>query len=136
MTIAAVANTIRSRFSTLVEDTQSIPVQYDNAPDVIPGDALWARCSIVQGDSFRVSIGTVTADRYRSVGVMVASIFSPMDQGDSASLGLAQVVRDAFISVTDGGVTFKTPSIASIGKSGTKWWQVNVTCPFYFDDLE
>lgn len=134
MTHEAVANAIRSRYGTLVEDAESVPTEYDNKPFGGSKDSIWTRCSILFGQGSQESLGDPSSNRYRYVGVLMVSIFVPIEKGDKEALALAQVVRDSFLSVTFGGVTFRTPSIIPVGKTGT-WHQVNVNSPFYFDEL-
>lgn len=126
-------NTIRSRFKTQVATPQSVSAQYDNAPFAKPENATWVRWSVLTGESRQRSFGAST-NRYRTAGVAVAQIFSPILKGDKSILALADVVKAAFLSVTDSGVVFQTPSIAHLGVVGDEW-QTNVTCPFYADDV-
>ena len=66
MTFAALHNAIRSRFGTEVEDAQSVPVAYDNAPFADPDEtATWVRASILDGESLQVSLPSPSAARFR-----------------------------------------------------------------------
>lgn len=135
MTIETIANSIRSRFGTTVEDVESVTVHYDNEPFESPGDSAWIRCHIVFGEAVRRSLGS-SSSRYRSVGVMMANIYTPIGKGDKAGLAIAETVRDAFRSVTADGISYRVPSVIPVGRSDNgKWWQINVNCPFYFDEL-
>lgn len=129
----ALHNVVRSRFKTQIADVQSVTVQYDNAPFTEPEDATWVRWTIVPAQTSLVAIGG-TSRRYRTVGLAVASIFVPVESGDALALRLADAVATAFRCVTDTGVVFSSPSVINRGRD-ENWWQVNVECPFYADDL-
>ena len=124
-------NVIRSRFKALVEDVETLATQYDNEGEDHPEDALWCRFTIRTGESDRADLG-VTPPRDRTVGVAIAQLFDPLEKGDKTILAMADKIKTAFKAVTDTGVTFRVPSITIVGRDG-KWWQVNVTCPFYAD---
>lgn len=132
MTYAAIHNAIRSRFKTQVADAQSVSTQYDNAPFAEPA-TIWVRWTVLDGESDQVSLPSPTA-RIRRTGVAIASIFAPLEQGDSAALALADTIAAAFRRVTADGVTYFTPSATPIGRDGASW-QLNVVCPWYSDLL-
>lgn len=134
MNFETMANTIRSRFSAQIATPESVPTQYDNHNMEPPDDQLWVRLTIVPGDSSQVSIGGDSNNRYRNVGVMIAQIFLPIGHGDQEAYQLADKIKTAFNSKSDSGVVFKTTSIARVGKTNS-WWQLNVKCPFYADDI-
>lgn len=134
MNFEDLANTIRTRYKTQVADTQSLPTQYDNQDFTPPDQAIWARLTILPGESFKVSSGGQGGSRFRTPGVMIVQIFQPFGQGDKEGLELADVVKTAFRSMNVDSVTYRTPLISTIGRTGP-WWQINVNCPFYNDDI-
>ena len=127
-------NTIRSRFKTQIADILSLPTQYDNQSYTKPANVLWCRLTILTGESFQASFGGAGGKRFRTPGTMVAQLFNPVGLGDKAALAAADSIVAAFRAVTDTGVVFRTPSVQRIGRTESEW-QINVTCPFYVDDI-
>jgi hypothetical protein len=129
------ANTIRSRFGTEIEDVESIFVLYDNAPvenipDPDPG-TLWVRLAFLPGRTLHVENGGPTS-RYRTIGIARATIFHTLEEGDADALNLADKIVTAFRSITVSMISFQSPMVNHIGRSGP-WWQTNVDCPFRAD---
>ena len=124
-------NTIRTHFGTQIEDAQSVYVLYDNVEDGHPADTKWVRMSILDGEAFQSEIGA--SPKFRHPGIMEVQVFVPVHEGDKTALTLADQIVTAFRRTTiSGSVVFRTPSVLTVGSTGGKWWQVNVTCPFYF----
>lgn len=123
---------IRSRFKAEVADAQSVPTQYDGDRQFTPPeDARWARWTVLPGESQMVELA---GKNYRTRGVAIAQVFVPLDRGVQPALALADQIKTAFRSVEQGGVHFRTPSIANAGRD-EQWLRVNVTCPWYADDV-
>jgi hypothetical protein len=134
MTKTEITNAIRSRFETQIADVLSLVTQYDNQSADKPDKVQWCRLTIITGETMQASIGNPSGQRFRTPGIMIAQIFCPIGAGDSGLWDLADSIESAFRCVTDTGVTFKTPYSTKIGKTGNEW-QINVTCPFYADDI-
>lgn len=133
-TFQALTDVVRSRWKAQIEDAQSIPTGYDNAPFNEPTDgSTWARFSVIPGESQQKSMGG-TNRRFRTVGIGMAQIFTGTETGTKTSNVLINAIVTAFRGVTDTSVVFRTPSVVRVGRTG-KWWQVNVICPFYADDF-
>ena len=130
MGFEATSNTIRSRFKTLIEDAESIPTQYPNAPEITRPDGLWVMLSIQEGDSVLFEIGG-TAKTYRNFGVFAAQIFSPLGVGVGDALALADTIATSFRMVTVSSVEFRVPRVIRLGQTqSAKWYQINLLCPF------
>jgi len=127
-------NVIRSRFRTQVANALSLTTQYDNHVIDNPGNDNWCRLTILPGETKQVSIGAPSSNRERTVGVMIAQLFSPVQAGDGTILEIAESIRTAFKRVTDTGVVFQTPSLKRVGQQIDSW-QINVECPFYADEI-
>jgi len=137
VTFEAVANTIRSRFEAQVAVAESLTTQYDNQrlPDNVDVNSAWCRFAIKLGDGLLTEIGGSKTHRYP--GVAIAQLFVPIHHGDREGLRLADVIKTAFRAVTVSGVTFRTPSVNNLGlETEKKWWQINVSCPFYFNEIQ
>lgn len=126
-------NAIRKRFQDEIQDGIPIVVLYDNDPTEKPENAEWIRLTILPGESLQVSIGD--NKRFRHPGVAMAQVFTLIEKGDQRALELADLIQVAFRSRTEDGVTYRTPSVIVVGRSGG-WHQVNVNIPFFQDDFE
>lgn len=125
-----IGNSARTRFRDQVETPQGIAVVYDNGPDTHPDDILWAMWTVLPTTTNQVTVGLNAT--YRTIGIAVAQIFQPIEQGDQQALQLADIVADAFRAQQQDSLRFLVPSVSVIGRRG-KWWQVNVSCPFQCD---
>jgi hypothetical protein len=126
---------IRTKIGTDVVTGLSIPLQYDNDKDFAqPESTKWGRVRITFDDAARADTGSPGANRHRVQGMVMFQLFQPMSIGTKAGWTDSDGVKNAFISANTGGATFRTPTIVNVGRSG-KWWQWNVNCPFYADDI-
>ncbi len=138
MSIADVSAAIRLLYEA---DHAARTTEHDNAPINPPDDAEWIRFSIKPGDATQVSIGGSASSgqpvRERTMGIAIAQIFTPLGGGDAPAMATAEAIKATFrrttatVPVT---VQFRTPEITFVGRSA-KWWQVNVTCPFFSDEV-
>lgn len=108
-------------------------VQYDNTHIDPQPDYMWIRTTLLIGESLQIELGPTGSDR--TVGLLIAQIFAPRKEGLGRALRIADTVRDAFNPKTEtDGVTYLTPSIVNAGRSG-EFHQMNVRCPFQFDEV-
>ena len=139
MTYAAIHDAIRTRFKSEVADVASLPVEYPNAPFDTPDDSTrWMRMSIRSGESFQAGIGAGSVALFRRVGELIVQVFGPVQPDTGSPTGdlmdLADTIAAAFRRVSASNVTYMTPSVTEVGRTGA-WWQVNVNCPWYSDVL-
>jgi hypothetical protein len=85
-----------------------------------------------------VSLGAPkTLDRH--VGVVFAQIFVPAGQGEERARWLADKASEIFrkldVTAGTGKLTFRVPSIQAADQGGDDWWQINVVCPYQYDEL-
>jgi|GEM_PF-4124629 hypothetical protein len=131
-----VADAIRSTFETEIEIAETVYVQYDNEPDkftdslLAQGGGVWIEHSILWGESIKVE----NPGTWRHVGVMQCKIYSEVDKGTAAGLAMYEKIKDAFRKTTVDGVTFTTPSLTQVGRSG-KWWVLIADTPFHANDV-
>jgi hypothetical protein len=128
----AIANAVRTRFGTEVEDALSIPVQYDNAPFSKPADSTWIRLSVLPELAFQAEAGS--GKRFHIPLRAVAQIFVPIETGDQVALELADSITSSFRATTASNVTYRTPSVTNVGRVD-RWHQVNVSIPAYAQDF-
>jgi len=117
----------------------ALAVQYDNDGSFVkPDNQKWVRVTILPGVSQLSEFGATKTTRHP--GVMIAQIFVPGEGGDKTALELADKIVAAFRAVRDTSgsvdVVFRTPYITVVGMNAdTSEWQVNVNCPYYFDEV-
>ena len=128
-------NEVRLRFENLVAGVVNpkLITFYDNM-EVDPEypDDRWARVRVATGASRQVSLGG--NKRVRTPGVLLVQLFWQLGVGTKDINELADLVRNSFVGITVGTVVYEMPYGQIIGRSKT-WWQVNVNCPFYSDDI-
>ncbi len=137
-----IASLINTRFKTLIEDVEILPTQYDNV-NFNPPDALWARVNVLEGESIQVDIvGGVDKHRERTPGVLIVQLFQPMNKGEGDIRTMADKIKAAFRAVRvigTAGVSdllFRTPTVKRMGTDVKKeQWQLNVSCPFQYDEI-
>ena len=131
MSFTALDNAIRTRCSTEVTTGLALPTQWPNSDFNRPVDALWCRVAILNGDTFQKELGP--SGGQRTPGVLAVQVFAPIGRGDGDQLEKADAIAALFKRATHSGVVYRTPRIAKVGRSGQNW-QVNVICPFYYDE--
>ena len=122
------ANAVRGRWGTEVTTALSIPTQHDNF-DIGPQTATWARLTLQPANSEQLELGAPGTRTFRTIGRFVASLFIPLNAGDATALSLADSISASFRAQTVAGVTYLTPTVSAVGRSGD-WWQVNIDIPF------
>ena len=138
MSIEAVHSVVRTRLADNFGD--EYPIVFDNAPQppskVGNQPQPWMRAAVRTLGSTQTAIGGTgtTANRYRTTGSLLVSLFDASEKGDGVLLALADKIVGTFRSVTVQGVVFRTPSVATVGRFGGSW-HVNISCPFYADEV-
>lgn len=123
---------IESLFATQWGNTT--PVCYSNVAFNTAGVSEWARLTIVAGTSQEQTVGTPNQPFYRHQGLVVVSIFTQLDIGESRGRVLAQQVTDIFKSRHLNNIRFRSPYLTNIGPSGS-YHQFNVNAPFVRDEF-
>lgn len=131
-----ITDAIRSRFHTVIalNEAPELVTIYDNERKDTPTSPtkMWARCNIRLGESKQTSLGTSKVFRHR--GALIVQTFNELERGTKEQNELVDRIRNAFLSVTVDGVVWLTPSHNTVGRTDN-WWQVNVVCPFFADDI-
>ena len=133
MSFEEASNVARSRFSAVAETTLGLKVVYDGEHDSMPStESTFVRCSVLHGLSSIAELGA--AKNYRTVGVVMAAIYVPIETGEKFGISRADLIADYFRAVSDRGVTFRTPLVRSARREGA-WWRIGVVCPFQWDEV-
>ncbi|MBB76529.1 MAG: hypothetical protein CMJ75_18650 [Planctomycetaceae bacterium] len=130
---ADISQAIRTKAKSVL-DGAGVPTIYDNRADKINKDSRWARVTILPGAGTQASIGTPETNRHRLPGTLVIQLFEVFEKGTADLEALIDTVVDEFTEANDATVTFRTPGVLRVGRSG-KFWQVNVTVPWFADRL-
>jgi len=136
MTSIDYTSQLRSFFKSQIVDPNKYVVEWPNTlldENDLDKNNVWMRFNILLSDRKQVSTGQTS--RIRQLGLCVIQIFGKQDTGE---LDVYKVV-DVIIPIMQtkmlvGGVVLETPKIEIIGKREGRW-QVNVTCPWHFDEL-
>ena len=130
MSFADALTAIESRFYTLWS-TSNADVTYGNVAFEPKDNRPWIRLTVQHGDTNRAA---VWPEYYRSTGVIFAQIFIPPNKGSKLALTLADQVSAIWRGQQFSGISCLSPSVNDVGvREG--WYQVNVTCPYYRDEL-
>ncbi len=112
------------------------PIAYENEVFTPPNDAAYVSLVIRPDDAFQHEIGS-TRVTFRHPGLIFVMIFSPPDQGNAASLLLADnaaaIFRRQSSSFTDGRILYRAPTITTIGITDDGYFHVNVVIPYIRD---
>lgn len=120
---------MKRRWLALMKDVK-LDTVFDN--EVASTSPTWARFSIRNADSQQADIST--APRTRTVGVIIIQLFTRVGELDGEVMQLADKAKNVFRLRTVDGITYREPTITTVG-AREGWWQVNVTCPFEYEEI-
>ena len=101
----------------------------------------YVRISVQHNLAYQPSMGDPAARRTRREGVVIVQCFTPLGDGTSQSNDLAQEVSDVLASkrVQVGAtkpISLKEATINTVGRDPIhELWQVNVSVPFWYDQI-
>jgi len=128
----------QARVSEVIETHMSAgwahtPVAYQNVQfdDEVPE---FVKLHILWTGSRQASMGG-ERNKHRFFGMAIVQIYVPVNSGTRHADQLAANAVELFITKQFQGITFLTPDPVTIGDDGHGKYQVNVNCPFYYDDL-
>ena len=129
---------INVRMEKLVERSTEIDllgrVEYDNIDFDRPTKPPRIRWTILPGEATRRELGNGLTTR-RTPGVAIAQVFTVAGQGTKLSGEIVSLLLTVFDPrETVDGVNYRTPYETRVGRSEGEF-QVNVTCPFWIDEV-
>lgn len=125
---------IESFFVANFSGVSSDKIAWDNSEFTIPLDGSeWVRVSIQNTNSSYVSFGPNS--RIRRNGILFVQIFGPENSETVTINQIIDNVTDVFETNLLAGVVFQSPNVNELGVN-EGWFQVNVSVPFYFDDIK
>ena len=112
------------------------PISYENEAFTPPDNGPFVSLVVRPDSAFQHEIGS-TRVTFRHPGLIFVMIFSPPDEGNNASLVLADAAADIFrrqsSTFTDGRILYRAPSITPIGITDEGYFHVNVVIPYLRD---
>lgn len=113
-----------------------ISVVYEGVAKEIPnGSDPWVYVSVQHSDGGEANLfGSDTTRRYRNLGFLVFSIYTPFGDGLDLADNLAQVITDTFMGSTPHSVTYITASPTYVGQVGS-WYMTNTIVEFRYDTI-
>ena len=93
----------------------------------------WVKLNVLHGESEQASAGA-SSNFYRSYGLVEVQIFVEQNSGAKRALELAGFAINIWRSLSIGSTVFASPRVVQLGYVGS-WYQVNVQCDFYTDEI-
>lgn len=90
------------------------------------------RLTVQFGTSKRMQIG---GGAYRHPGLVMVQILIKEGVGVSRGVALADDVKDLFLDVVHQSINFQVPYVTKMPVAEKGWFQVQVSIPFYFDEV-
>ena len=111
---------------TILNTWGELPIAFDNVKFDPATNNRWVRLTVVDGDSFKESIG---CDRIKRTGIVTVQIFTETGIGSRIARTYADTITNLYKNITSGNVIYRTPSATRIGyENGV--FQINVNIPF------
>jgi hypothetical protein len=130
MSFAQAQLDIESRFYS---NFTACPVKYENVDyDPQPG-VSYAEIYVVESDNRRSDIGT-NNPLHRTDGIISVNVYTKKYIGSKTGRTLADTAAAVFRDAKFSGITCLSPLVRNVGESGD-WFVVNMTCPFYRDEV-
>jgi len=92
----------------------------------------FVRFTLQFGDSKRMQIG---GNGYRHMGVLLSQIFLREGIGVARGVEIADLISSMFRDKIVGGVNLWVPFVTKVPFSEKGWYQIQVSTPFYFDEV-
>lgn len=130
MSFSAAQLAIETRFNT---NFTSVDIKFDGVDyEATPG-VTFAELKIINVDSRRADIGT-TNPLHRTDGLIIVNIHTKQNIGTKTGTDLADAAAAIFRDASFSGITCRSPVVRNVGEV-EKWYVVNMTCPFYRDEV-
>ena len=136
MSYAASQLALESHFNTNWGATTPIAWQ-DVKPDFDAGNTSeWVLFSVLYGEAYQASLGLAPSNFHRFTGIVTVQVYTVLDIGSKTALEYADLVVAMFTGNIIGTINkMGTAEVNIIGDDGFNRYQVNVSCPFYYDAI-
>lgn len=109
-----------------------VEIAWENGPTPNPGlYNEFVRFTVQFGDGQRAQIG---GGLYRYQGLIMVQCFIAEGIGVSRGVARADEVSALFLDQIIDGAHFNVPYVTKVPYADKGWFQVQVSCPFYFDE--
>jgi hypothetical protein len=138
MSIQDLHNALRSRFNTtfVIANSQQANVAWPNYQFDPSGKDVWFIFTVLTNTADFTEIGS--SKNQRTEGMVVVQVMSKLNVGDGAVQEWVDKVIATFRQWSSGGITFRMPYPVPVGRADDEygaWWQTNVNCPFFHDEV-
>lgn len=135
MSFATARRDIEKRLSA---NWATTPIAFDNAPYTPRDGQAWIRCQIFEEDTRRLNIGG--PGHHRVVGLIILSIFVPVNTGTQTSRTYADSLAEIFRDQQFNGILCREAVPAVIGEvnlkgSETGWYQYDINVRFQWTGI-
>lgn len=119
----------------LADNYVTYPIANENHEFSPPEDGTpWVRLFIVEGASDIAGLGGSTR-LFRNTGIIVCQIFIQEGKGTKDALDIADVLDTLWSGASFNGITCRASSVTRVGTSDG-WYQVNITTPYFWDNIK
>lgn len=127
---AAKQTAIEEFFKDGMPDKQLV---FENMPSVSP-DLFdeFLRLTVQFGTSKRMQLG---GGAYRHPGLVMVQIMTKEGVGSARGVAIADEVSALFVDVVHEQINFQVPYVTKMAVAEKGWFQVQVSIPFYFDEV-
>lgn len=94
----------------------------------------WARVTMRTIDAGQITLGDAGARRFRYSAALQVEIYTPLGNGQSTALAIADDIVSILRGITTQGVRIKVPEIIAEGRDDP-FYHVNVITPIEYDDI-
>jgi Bacteriophage related domain of unknown function len=108
-------------------------IVFENSPS--PSPDLYddfVRLVVAFGESKRMQIG---GNGYRYPGLVMVQVMCKEGVGINRGVVLADHIHNLFRDVVHSGINFQVPYVTKFPFAEKGWFQVQVSIPFYFDEV-
>jgi hypothetical protein len=110
------------------------PIAHKNRKfDVNPAQD-WVKLVVNFGDEVQASMGDPGNNYFRQLGVIFVQIYVRPHRGTEDMTTYTDAVNSIWRGAQFGGIVCSAPDTNDLGLVGD-WYQVNVSCEFYYDEL-
>lgn len=109
----------------------STPVEFENAPLDISNISEYVRHAVRFGSG---KVTSLSGACFRYQGAVIVQIFVKPGIGLARPMELADTISGLYRAAVIGGHMFGVPEVTKHPAGGSGWVQVQVYCPFYFEE--
>lgn len=134
MSYETVRKEIQAYFANNFDGVTSDKIAWDNVSFTPEEGEAWVRFSVQNNLSNFISIGGPSV-KVRKLGIIFVQVFVPQGQGTLLADQIVDKVSNTLeAEQLTSGFTLQETSVQNVGNNNG-WYQVNVSTPFYYDEI-